>query len=688
MAEALALALLTAAALPTTGITLAVTTALIGLGISVGVSFLAQAFLTPPASSTKPSDRQFTVSGPTPVRFRSYGRVRIGGAQMFVAASDGRLYRVTAHNDGLIDAIEEHLLDGEVVAIDGSGDATSDRWVRLGTPLIHIETRLGEADQSHYATVEAAIPAWDSTHKGNGIAHSLVTMRQVPAEKLLDWYPNRERTAYTQTIRASLVWDPRDEDQDPDDSATWTWAGNEALVVLDYLRHATGFGMPLEWIMPEIDGWKAAADACDEEIPLRAGGTEPRYRLWGTYSYDERPGDVLNRFLVAGGAKLWVGPNGGVLMSPGVWVEPTIVIDDDAILGMSLSSGNERPTAANTITAKYVEPALGYRETDAVPWKIDDLVASYGEIRASSNLFEVPSHAQARRIMKQAAAKLAPAWRGTLHCNLRALPALSERFVRLTSADFDLDITIEIDGVEFDVGEGGIVRGLVIEFTSIEQAAYDWDAETEEGEPADVPPRISPDGLSPPENFGVAMRATGSTDVEATWDALPDPTLIVRVKVERTDVPGVVVSTNDSAAGATSLVIIGLTDGVSYRFVALARTSARQSDETDPVTLVCAIDPVAPGAPTSLSATPSGSNVTVAWTNPASANTAAARVYRNTSDNSATATLIATVTGGPSAGLNHADNGLAVGAYWWWVAAINGSNVEGTRTAAGTATIT
>lgn len=697
MAEAIAAAIITAVAgaAAATGATLAITTALVSIGISVGVSMLAQAFLAPGgASAPRPADRQFTLTGSALPRFRSYGRVRVGGAQIFVAAAKGVLYRVTAHNHGRIDAVEEHIIDDAVVTVDGSGDVTDTNYIHSGKKLIHVETRDGAESQTHYATLTAAVPEWDADHRGDGVAHSLVSMASVPADVVRDYYPNYERTSYKQTIRASLVWDPRDVAQDPADEATWAWSDNQALVVLDYLRHRTGFGMPIEWIMPEIEAWKAAADVCDDAVALAAGGTEPRYRIWGSYNFDERPGDVLARFLTAGGARLWIGPNGGVQVSPGAWTEPDVVIDDDAIVAMTLSSGSERPDAANTVTATYTDPALGYRETDAAPWVLQDLVTRFGEIRADARLYECPSHGQARRIMKQAAAKLAPRWKGTLQTNLRALPALSDRFVRLTSSDFDLDITIEIDGIEFDMAEGGIVRGLVIEWTSIDAETFAWDAETEEGEASEPPPPISRDGLSPPENFDVAMRAAGSTDVHATWDELVVDTLAVEIAVRRLDygggVPGdgVLVGRYISDAGATSIDIVGLLDGVAYEFVATTVASSSRSDSTDAIEMLVASDTIAPGVPTSLSATATGSDVDIDWTQPSSTNTSAARVYRNTADAAGAATLIATVMGGASASLTHTDAGLAAGAYWYWIAAVNGSGVESARTPAGAVTIT
>jgi len=244
MATAIALAILTYLGIQATIVAVTITTIIVGIGLSVGISLLAQMFFGQSAAGLPPSDRQNIVDAPAQPRLRSYGRVRVAGAQIFLGASGGSLYRVLAHNDGQIDGVEEHVIDETVVTVGGDG------WVTAPSQFanrIHIEWREGTTIPAHYSDLATAFPDWESDHVGKGISHSLTRFKQVRQEDFFEVYPNGIRTVYKQTFRGVRVWDPRDGGQDADDPATWTWTDNAALVILDYLRHESGMAMPMTW---------------------------------------------------------------------------------------------------------------------------------------------------------------------------------------------------------------------------------------------------------------------------------------------------------------------------------------------------------------------------------------------------------------------------------------------------------
>jgi hypothetical protein len=682
VAETLAVYLLTTLAIEATATAVAITTVGIGLGLSVGLGLLAQQFLAPQAPERTPNDRQVIVKSSVAPRTRSYGRVRIGGAQMFLNAKSGVLYRVLAHADGQIDGIEEHLIADEVVTLDGSGwVVTPAKW--LGN-YVRIQWRDGGTAPAHYTSLEAAFPDWDDTHLGKGIFHSLTSFRQNASENFSAAYPQAENTSYKVTIRAARVWDPRDLGQDPEDASTWVWSDNAALCILDHLRHASGMGVPLSLIEPEIDAWIAAADACDDAVPLAAGGTEARYRVGGTYSFDERPADVLSRLMTACNARLWNGPSGGIAIAVGVWTEPTVTIGDDAITGYELASGSEGPETANTLSAVYTDPSLGYVEADAEPWSNPDLVAAFGEKKADARLYMVPSHGQCRRLMKQALAKLAPAWKGQITTNLLAMPALAERFVRIQIAEVGLDITAEIDDVQFRVEAGSIVTGLVIQFTAMDATTFDWDAEAEEGTAPEAPPAIARTPIDAPTGVLVLIGERAGAPVGlVSWDAIGVDGVGVEVEyalsstLEWQRLPA-------SVAGVTSAETPALIDGETYSFRARAAGLTTVSPYTAIIERDATYDSVAPGVPITLSVSVLGTTATIAWTMPASANTYGARLYRGTTSVAADATLIGTVLGEADDVMSDDDTALAAGTYWWFVATINGSGIASARTLAGT----
>jgi hypothetical protein len=376
------------------------------------------------------------------------------------------------------------------------------------------------------------------------------------------------------------VWDPRVQTQDADNPDTWAWSDNAALVILDYLRHESGFAMPLAWIEPELAAWIAAADICDEAVSLAAGGTAARYRIWGTYGYDERPADVLARLLSACNGRLWIGANGGLALSVGAWSTPSVTLGDEAIVAYRLASGSEAPEAANTLSAVYVDPAQGYIETEAEAWTDPASVAAFGEQKSDARLYMVPGHSQARRLMKQALAKIAPEWRGTLTTNLAGLAALTERFVAMEIDELGLSITAEIDNIEFRVEAGNVISGLIIEFTAMTAAAFAWSAAAEEGSAAHVPPALTGDAIPEPAGFAVSVQNRDGVYVgTASWNAFTVSGLAVRVEYRIDGTTDWLTVT--SAADATSVEFSPLVNGATYEVRARTIGLTRQSGPTD-----------------------------------------------------------------------------------------------------------
>lgn len=633
-------------------------------------------------SSPKPSDRQFIIRTGVASRGRHYGRCRVAGTQVYAVAVGGIFYRVLAHGHGQIDAVERYFLDNREVTIDGSGYVTEDRYKYSGRSRVRIETRDGTANPVHYASLFEASASWTPEHIGKGVFHSLTAFEQVPQDIFLDMFPSAENTVLKIEFRGARVVDVR--------SGAVQWSDNAALCIRDFLTHEDGFGMPAEWL--DVDAFKVAADICDEGVPMSIGGTEPRYRVSLSYTYDERPVDVLSRMLAACNGKFLLGDDGRLALSVGVWRAPEFTIDGSMIEGYAIDGGSDGPETANIIRAAYTSPDHGYTEQDADPWENAADVTLRGAKVADIPLIAVPSHTQARRLMKQAAAIASPEWRGTISCNLAALPVLSHRFVNISLPDLGLSFTAEISGTEMRIADGNVVTGVTVSFISTDAQSFAWST-SEEGRAPEVPPDEDDEDatIQPPAGVTVVIEARTSGALEypvavVSWDTVPDWSSVeIQAQIDGSSSWTEIAQ---SELGAGSVETPPLVDGASYSFRARVMSLFRSSAWVGVGTYTAAVDPVAPGVPTSLSATATGSDVDIDWTQPSSANTAAARVYRNTADSAGVATLIATVTGGASASLTYTDAGVAAGTHWYWVAAVNGSGVESARTPAGSVTIT
>lgn len=424
-------------------------------------------------------------------------------------------------------------------------------------------------------------------------------------------------------VRGAIVFDPRTDSE--------AWSDNAALCIRDFLLHEDGFAMPAEWLDQSADAWPRAADDCDDEIDLAAGGTEPRYRISTRYTFDERPADVLARMMAACNGRFVFGDDGGLRMVVGKWQAPTFTISAGMIESYTLEGGNDGPDTVNVIHAAFKSPPHRYVEQDADPWRNESDVVLRGEKVGDLPLLAVPSHAQARRLMKQAAAAAAPEWRGTIAATLAALPVLSHRFVEVELADIGRTIVAEVQGA-MRVSDG-IVTGVTVDFMAIGPEAFAWDAATEEGRAPEVPPDMGSDGqIGAPTQFeaDVEMRASGATTYPVavfTWTGTTD---YQQVEVQA------------QTSGSTQWVLMGiadyneltlesppLVDGQTYTFRARTLSGTKNSAWISIAPILITVDPIPPGALTGVTVTGGMGNAIVAAMAPNSANVATVAIYRN-----------------------------------------------------------
>lgn len=527
------------------------------IGVGLGLSILSQMLFRP--AQPKPSDGQTVIRQSTAPRQRSYGRVKVAGSYMFANTQAGVLHRVFAMGQGEIDAVEEHWIDDTLVTVELVGNTvTTPKYNVGGSSKVRIEWEEGAVAGYRFLLLEAAFPGvWTSDHLGKGIPKAYMLMHQVKAEQMSDMFPRLADTLYRQVQRGALV---------PSVSGgvigASSWSENPVRCILDFMIHPDGFRIPQAQIEAAIDYWEDAIAICDEAIPLNAGGTEPRYRLWNTYRFDERPADVLARFLQCCDGQIFPTPNGGIGIRVGKWEAPTVTIDDDAILAFSeVRRGSDILATANTIRARYTSPLHDYQETDADPWIDAADVTARGEFVADFEFYCSPSHTQTRRLMKIAAARLNPDWAGSMVCNLRGLMLMGERFFTIDCAELNLLIDAELVQLE-QIWEGNTITGARIEWRSANEAAYDWDETVEEGESPPLPAPIVPERDIPvPGGFGASQ---SGLSVILTWSTPPEDYLLVEARYKRTADPDWIPwGVTD---GIDTVVIGPLTEGQEYEF--------------------------------------------------------------------------------------------------------------------------
>lgn len=652
-------------------------------GVSLGLSYLSSLLFKP--STPKPEDVQQQTKQPISPRYRHYGRVKASGNWTFAESKNGNFHKVLAIGQGPIDAIEEFWVDDYNVVVNGTTGAVTTGETDAGKTInydskIRIRYRLGTGTDTYYDELTAVFPEWTSAHRGRGVVSLYAVQYAVSQENYLKTFPNGINTNYRVVMRGVLIENPV--------TLTTYWHDNAASVIRDYLYNAEGLRLPKSLLTTTqaAAGWVTAYNKCQEAYALAAGGTEPRYRLWGSYSLEERPADVLNRMLIACDGRLMITNDGGLTLDVGDIPENLVTIDESMIVGFSdVGRGRDILTTANTIRATFINPEADYQSSDADPWADAEDVSLRGEISQSYDFLMAPSHSQCRRLMKLAAYRSNPNWVGTFICNPKALAAFGERFCRLTYSPLGIDGVFEIMDFNFDLGDYDILNGVTIQVQSMPAEAYTWDADQEEG---DAPSSESSDGTSNiPDvtNFTAVVQRKEVSGSLYPYALLSfDPAVApLETEAQGRKVGDTTWTPINVSSGADSAESFLLEDGAQYEFQVRYRALS-VGDWSASVIVTATADPVAPDVITALIVTPDDPNdrVDMSWQSPNSANFAATNIYRNTVNDFGTADLLHTEYGAANFPFTYTDES-GTGTFYYWFKARNYSGVESTAVASG-----
>lgn len=477
----------------------------------LGLTALNAAFAPRPAA-VRPSDGQVAIRQAVPPRMITYGRRLIGGAVFWFDVSSGELYLGQVVNARRISQFVTLYIDDNAVTTDGSNNITTSPYSSL-TGSKKLITHVGLATETEYAEIASAFGTSDV--RGDGVASMLLVVDNFASSAdQLENFPNG-KPELKALIDGSLVYDWRDADQDRDDPTTWGFSENPVVVLADFMTAATGFGRPWSEISGNLDAWTAAADICDEPVlSLAAGDTEARYRIGLTYVLTDAPKEVALTILRTFDGRLWQKRDGTLGIAAGRFVAPTVTITDDHFVSGELTRGQDTLAAIAGVRAQYLSPSHDYREQDAEPWPDGATVGALSDERvAHIDLTSVPSHAQARRLMKRAALRAAAPWRGSIRTSLYGLKALDERFIRLELTELGIATSFEVTDFRLDLAALQVELQLVAVDASIDA----WSPAAEEGTAPTIPEGLVVVDKDAGTRFG-NMTAFGSGGLAAAFD--------------------------------------------------------------------------------------------------------------------------------------------------------------------------
>lgn len=470
---------------------LATTAILINVALAVGSTLVLAAF-SPKPGKARFEDRERTLTTRNPIAPRRiiYGRARVGGAIVFLQSTPTGNLPLTSgqrRNDFLtlvvalagheIDAVEEVWFNDDRLTRDINGAVTAPaRYTNNGANnLVLVVPRLGTADQTAPAgLVSGSEGRWTAEDRLRGIAY-LYCRLGFNQEAFASGIPN-----ITAIVRGKRVFDPR--------SGTTGYSANPALCIRDYLltaREDGGVGMTAD----EIDepSFIAAANICDEAVPLAAGGTEPRYALSGIIDLSERnrPGQVLPEMLSSCAGKLvWQGGKWRLVV--GAWRPATVTLTEaDLAGGLRVQTDLSRRERFNGVRGTFINPSEKWQPTEFPPI-LGSTANDAGErVFRDLNFNWTTSNATAQRLARIELRKAAQPITVFARWKLTALRVQVGDTVNLTIPRLGWTAkAFEVTEWRFALeGDGALAIEMALRETAAE--IYDWDAEDQ---PRDVAP--------------------------------------------------------------------------------------------------------------------------------------------------------------------------------------------------------
>jgi hypothetical protein len=354
---------------------------------SIGISLGSQLLISKLKSTTAP--QAASASGPagvqTSVQFggavpRSavYGKQATAGHLLYwnVYGSDNQyLQFVYALGDGLHDGLDGMFVDGKAVTfgtVTPGADTPVTEYARDGIDHLWFRFFNGEEDQiADTRLVDNANPAgrWTTDHKLSGICYVSVTMKY-------------NETVFTNGVptflfvpRGLRLYDPRLDSTNGGSGthrwnvpSTYEWSENPAICLYNYQR---GLFLGDELILGQgvapfdllTDMYVAAANVCDEAVPLLAGGTELRYRVGEQITADRQHRDVIQDFLAAMAGQLLETAGAFGPLAGAAQTSVMTITDTDLVVGQSrtYSSHRSRDELINTISGSYSDPSQNWQ---------------------------------------------------------------------------------------------------------------------------------------------------------------------------------------------------------------------------------------------------------------------------------------------------------------------------------------
>lgn len=473
------------------GVVGTVVTAALGAGVSMAVNSLTIKPVKRRSASLSATERTELVRSAVTPRRVIYGRARVSGPLVFAYTSDAPdtgkknhvlhlVVPVAAHevsSYGHVFVNDEMLLfapisgsDGWKVPPSGSRYLFGNRqYTGTFTPNgIQYREYFGTPVQPADSYLMRDVPVWSAKHRLQGNAYLYFK---------LGWDQNMWAGGLPNLsviVDGRKLFDPR--------NGVTAWSNNPALCIRDYLLAPWGLSCQPD----EIDeaSFIAAANLCDELVPVAGGGEQRRYVCNGVISLDEKPIDIMDKLLSSCAGAL-VYSQGRYRLYPAGLRTPTLSLTEAHLRGpVMVRPQPSRRERVNTVRGTYIEQANNWQANEFAAVTSAAYKAQDGGITYTHDL-DLPFTANVHMAQRLARLQLERSRRSLtveVPCTLAALDVAVMEPVRLSVAQLGWVDKLFIPTEWRLSPEGGVDLVMIEDDASL----YAWDG----GSAVSTPPEV------------------------------------------------------------------------------------------------------------------------------------------------------------------------------------------------------
>jgi hypothetical protein len=346
-----------------------------------------------------------------------YGERQVGISRVFVESSgsdNAYLYIagvICEGGNGGIESIDEIYIDDKLVIWSGAltngtvrtVNSSDTNFYKEGASLISVQAFYGLDNQSVSSLLDESTN-WDSNYKLSGVAYLAFKF---------SW--NQDAFGSLPDVKVVLkgkkIYDPRLDttkggsgSHRQDDSTTWAYSNNSALVLLDYLRNTRyGKGLPNDAFETNYDSFKNSANTCDTQVTPYTGATSD-INLFETNAVIDTSQKVLDNVkdLLAPMRALFTYTQGKYK----VIIEDTgssqLLLNTDNIIGGIKIYGEKKNSKYNRVIGTFVNPSKNWQDdTISFPPADDsslDVADQYATLLAEDNNTELEGNFEFRNV--------------------------------------------------------------------------------------------------------------------------------------------------------------------------------------------------------------------------------------------------------------------------------------------------